>query len=287
MKRLIPLLLALMLLTSLCVPALADVAYVPRNDFLERHTNECRYENRAYYTNGPSGYAMLWDSPKGAPQTALPNGELYYVSWVYPGSDGSWGCVTLTDQANGWVKLAEMLPDYDYRAFDADHSSEYDNSERTLKAEPGKEIQLYKYPGSGEVVSVLDTNWLGDEGGEISFNQLFTDPAGRVWGFLGYLFGHREAWICLDDPYNAALEPDENCVKLTFAQPDVASPQTSTIDDTKKLVITAPASEETIDAANKAAQKTGLGSLIGAGGVVVIALAVLVEVLRRKRMRKY
>jgi len=300
MKRFLTLLLALLLLSALAVPALADVAYMPRNDFLEKHQSDCSYENRSYYANGADGLVMAWDSPKGAPSAAIPNGNLFFVSYVYTDEKGeTWGCIEYDPRTkenasswggggvSAWVKMGDMLAEYDWRAFDADHRSEYTAEERSLTAEPGVVFQLYRYPGSGEVVSTLDSGWLG-VGETITFNQIFTDPAGRDWGFIGYLYGHRNAWVCLDDPANGALPADENCVTLSFNQAGgTESPQTSTFDDLKPNRIHPRASDEAVEKADKAAQKSGIGALAGAGGVVVIALAVLAEVLRRRRGRRY
>ena len=29
---------------------------------------------------------------------------------------------------------------------------------------------------------------------------MFTDEAGRTWGFVSYMYGHLDGWFCLDDP---------------------------------------------------------------------------------------
>ena len=218
MKRLFTLLLALALLCALTVPALADAAYLPENNFLTRHMDECSYVSRSYWTNGPSGYVLARKTPDSAEATPLPNGGIYYVSYLYK---DRWGFVefdkdTLQSKVygsgSGWVDMAEMTPDYDNRAFMADHADELVSEIADLAWDEPQNVFTYKYPGSGVVLEELERNWFGGE--TIVFNTLFTDPAGRRWGYCHYLYAHRDFWVCLDDPYNGALPPDENCVTI-------------------------------------------------------------------------
>ena len=83
MKRWFSLLLLIALLCVLALPAAADVAYMPRDNFLEKHWEDCRYENRWYWTNGEAGYVLAHKTPDSKAATPLPNGGKYYISNVY------------------------------------------------------------------------------------------------------------------------------------------------------------------------------------------------------------
>ena len=76
--------------------------------------------------------------------------------------------------------------------------------------------------------------------------------------------GRRNSWVCLSDPGNDALEPDEN-----FTAPE--------------LIPAASASD--LAAAVKAAKSPNAYLYAGAAGVVVIAAAVLIVTLRRRKHR--
>ena len=221
-KRLFSLLLLCALLSALAAPALADVAYLPRDNFIEKHWDECSYENRWYWTNGAEGYVLAHKTPGSAEAAPLPNGGKYYVSNVYR---DEWGVLeydpdTLENalgngSVSGWVKMSDMAADYDADAFYADHRSELvTDGDAELEIDSGRTVYLYKYPGSGEVTGELSGSWGGDP---ISFNTRFTDPAGRQWGYCNYYYGHRDFWVCLDDPFNDALAPDENSVTIVTA----------------------------------------------------------------------
>ena len=88
MKRLFSLLLLIALLCAPVLPAAADVAYMPRDNFLEKHWDDCRYESRWYYANGAEGYVLAHKTPDSKEATPLPNGGKYYISNIYK---GEWG----------------------------------------------------------------------------------------------------------------------------------------------------------------------------------------------------
>ena len=229
MKRLFSLLLLCALLCAPVLPAAADVAYMPRDNFLEKHWGDCRYESRWYYANGTEGYVLAHKTPDSKEATPLPNGGKYYVSNIYK---GEWGVLeydpdTLANDlgntsVSGWVKMSEMTADYDNRAFMADHAGELVSETADLAWDEPDNVFTYKYPGSGVVLEELERGWFGGE--DIVFDTLFTDPAGRRWGYCPYLYGHRDFWVCLDDPYNGALPPDENCVTIVTKPPAAPAP---------------------------------------------------------------
>lgn len=265
MKRIFSAVLLLILCLSLAAPALADVAYAPQDSFWEHHSRDCVYEDRCYYTNGEDGYVLVYGSPAGKAEDVLPNGLRLYISYSY---NGEWGCVeydrddpvggSWKNYASGWIKMSGLTADYDYRAFAAEHSGEYTEINVILPME-NEPVYTYKYPGSGEVYEELDPQWARDD---LYFSSVFTDPAGRDWGFVGYYYGHRNFWVCLDDPHNDTLEPDENF----------------------RVVETVPAADaDAMAAALKTAKAPTLYLYAGAFGVAVIAAAVLAAVLRKRK----
>ena len=270
MKRFFTALLALMLLCALTVPVLADVAYEPDDAFFRRHSGECRHENRAYYTNGAEGFVLACDAPGSGAKAALPNGICYHIYYTYDKNGDLWGYVEFDpdDPANfenwrnfvpGWVPMADMTADYDNSAFFTEHGDEYVQKDAELEIAFQDTVYTYKYPGSGIVLEELHGDWARNP---LTFTSVFVDPAGREWGNVGYYYGHRNFWVCLDDPYNAELPPDENF----------------------RAVNTVPAaSAEVMTAALNGAKAPNLYVYAGAAGVIVIAAAVLVFVIRKKK----
>ena len=264
MKRCLSVLLAALLLLALSATALADVVFEPNDSFYERHRGECSYENRSYYTNGADGFVLIYSSPVGSAQRSLPNGTLIRVYYTY---DDAWGQTEFladagdgsSERVSGWVRMSDMTVDYDSRAFWAEHSGEFITKEATVTPRADAVIYGYKYPGSGIVAGEISGSWARDE---LYFNTVFTDPAGREWGEVGYYYGRRDFWVCLDDPYNGALEPDENY----------------------REVVTVPAaSEEAAADALREAKAPTAYLYAGAAAVAVLAGAVLAGALLRKK----
>ena len=273
MKRIFMLALALLLALSLAAPAFADVAYEPNNRFFQSHSGACRNEDRGYYSNGAVGCALVYDAPDGKAAAALPNGVIYWIYYTYDSDGILWGQLDYDpddpgnrdnwrNYVSGWVQMDDMTATYDYQAFYAEHKDEISPSERSLEIDPEETVYAYRYPGSGEVIDVLDGQYYSDE--PIPTETEFTDDAGRTWGYIGYWRGWRHMWVCLDDPYNPALEPDENC---------------------RVPAVTPAASAEEMAAILKAAPSGTSNAYLSAGaaGVVIIAAAVLFVVLRRKK----
>ena len=272
MKRLFTALLALMLLCALAVPVLADVAYEPDDGFYKRHAGDCKHEDRSYFTDGADGYVLVYGSPTGDAANVLPNGVQYWIYYTYDRLGERWGYLEYDpddpasrenwrNYVSGWVKLADMACCYDYRAFEAEHGSEYVQKDAELRIAYRDTAYTYEYPGCGVVLEELDGSWADNP---LTFSQVFVDPAGREWGFVSYYYGHRHFWLCLDDPYNPELPQDENY----------------------RAVNTVPAaSAEVMAAALSAAKRPTAYLYAGATGVAVIAAAVLVFTLRQKKKR--
>ena len=296
-KRLFSLLLLAALLCALAVPAAADVAYMPRDNFVEKHFQECRRESRWYWTNGAAGYVLAHKTPESKEATPLPNGGKYYISNIY---QDRWGVLeydpeTLENRlsngsVSGWVDMDEMVVDYDNQSFMADHAAELVSDPAELELHDDTVVCSYLYPGSGELLDTLQGWW--SDGEVLSLSPVFTDPAGRRWGLCGYFYGHRDFWVCIDDPGNAELPADENHVAVvtrdaapapTEAPEPTQAPSPTPAPAGKTIELTPPADDAAMQQAAKENGGSGPYLLAGAGGVIVVAAAVLAAALKKRK----
>ncbi len=243
--------------------ALADVIWEPRDDFYDAHAGECEYLSREYTANGPQGYLTLWEAPDSTAQEAnLPNGEIVGCSWLYTAPDGEvWGGTEYGEEEENWAwfKLSETVVVPDYLTFQEEHGEEfipydsaYDHALDGLET-----VVLWKYPGSGAIVwEDADTEWFQNTSMASAFETCYLDEEGRFWGYIGYIYGVRNSWVCLSDPANPSLaktEPEETAELIPAAE-TVPEPESG-------LPVTA----------------------IVLVGAVVIATAILIPVVCRKK----
>lgn len=198
MKRFLSLVFAVLLLLPSAVAA--DVILEPENGFFRTHRNECRLrDGRTYLTNGPDGSLNAYTAPGGTVSKALQNGTGFYCQWTYTDRDGNvWG---FSEAYDAWVPLGYTLVQYDFIAFAEDHRNAITYNREQLAIE-GESACLYPYPG-GPNPFVMD----GLQGTVPS--QCYTDEQGRRWGFISYIYGLRNYWVCLDDPGNDGLTGEE------------------------------------------------------------------------------
>ena len=205
-RKLLALLTAMLLMVTMVTPAFADIIWEPYGDnFYEKHRDECSYHDRCYLANGEKGYVTVKTSPDSLGDvTNIANGTRFFVVHLWTGKDGAqWGVGYPAGEFDsvGWVKLSEMAMVYDHISFEEDHShefGEYDGSGDDL----GKAL-VFSYPG-GTVKSTLEEN-AGYMPFAESFHNLYTDENGLRWTYVGYYMGHRDGWVCVDDPMNEAL----------------------------------------------------------------------------------
>lgn len=202
-RKLLALLTAVLLLSAVVLPAFADVIWEPENSFYNRHADECTYHDRSYLANGGDGYVTVRTAPSTYSEVAnVANGTRFFVQFLWTDESGAqWGVGYPAGEFDkmGWVPLADMACIYDYRDFEEDHGAEfrdYDGSGDELE-----EALVFTYPG-GTVSSTL-TRGGGDT--SFSFRSLYTDENGLRWTFIGYYMGHRDGWVCIDDPMNETL----------------------------------------------------------------------------------
>ena len=201
MKKLLLInLLVLLLLAATPVVAYADVVVEPENAFYDRHRDDVIYLGRNFVVNGPDGYASVVKAP-GSKVTSkqLENGEVVNLQYscLYDGE--FWG---LSFWPTGWIRIDQLLVLYDYVSFEEVHIGEfyqYEGDFAVLK-EAGTAIS-WPWPGAETLV------WEYESVDMDNFHVVhaYIDPSGREWGFVTYLYGDRNIWICLDDPVNSDM----------------------------------------------------------------------------------
>lgn len=235
-KRLFTLFCSLVLVLSLIPVAHADMIWTPNNAFFESHYDDCTYVGRSYYANGADGYVTIWNSPDGGIVTEqYENGFILPVYWQYE----DWGCVSVwgdEGSVEGWVPMANLVLIYDHISFAEEHASEIKdyNGEFADYSGDGVGIVFWDYPGAAEPKLVWDFDDIapqltGSADGYSYISQTYVDEAGLTWGYVGYLYGSKNLWFCLDDPKGESL----------LAQTDIADP------DAQPTIIIAPADPNT------------------------------------------
>lgn len=210
MKRFWTGVLTWVMLLALAAPASADVLWTPINDsFFEKHYAECTFVGRSYYANGAEGFVTMWNAPGStAVIHQFENGEKLSVAWIYE----DWGCVNARvdgEWIDGWIPMEELVLIYDHISFAEEYADqiqpyggEFADYEGSLAV-----INFYEYPGAPEVKIEYSYNErevrkvLTGSGDAPSYIQsVYVDEQGLTWGFVGYMYGHMDAWFCLDDP---------------------------------------------------------------------------------------
>jgi hypothetical protein len=82
----------------------------------------------------------------------------------------------------------------------------------------------------------------GLNAGNAAASTYYTDPQGRVWGFIGYLYGHRNIWVCLSDPLNSDIPafnpaPPPTPWEPTLEHVDIGEPVSGTVVIIAVLVV--------------------------------------------------
>ncbi len=216
MKRKLPVLLMLILMAALLVtPAFADVIWEPDNSFYSRNRDDCTYHDRAYLTNGEKGYVTVETAPGSLVEVLnIANGTRFFVQFIWTDKDGSqWGVgYPAGDREHqGWVPMEQMALIYDYVSFQEDHGAEFTEYDGSVA--PMEQACLYAWPGGVYSYTMeFETDYMTSND---AFQTIYTDGNGLRWAFIGYYMGHRDGWVCIDDPMNENLGVDGY---LTVAQ---------------------------------------------------------------------
>jgi hypothetical protein len=198
MKRTISLLLALIFVLALTPAVRADVIFEPQDSFYWEHRGECQYLSRTYYADGPDKVAVVYRSPESsAVVERVKNGDELWISYTYEDKNGiSWGyCENYEEDWAGWVPMDYLLLKYDYICFQEEFGDRITTPEEYGVLSAEGDVYLWNYPGSEDsMIYTVDREY------PPAYEAVFTDDAGRNWGYIGYDRGIRNVWVCLDDP---------------------------------------------------------------------------------------
>lgn len=218
-RKILTLFLAALAILSLAVPASADMIWEPRDDFYEKHWEECDYVGRDYVLAGYDGKVTVFTAPGGMNKLTLDNGLLVGIQFTWEGKGTTWGYLVRWDEnrdnrTEGWVPMDDVSLVYDSKQFMEDHAGEIKSTDPVPV--DFHEAVLYSYPNgpAGGVLNEEPDYQRFDE----TFTQVYTDENGLRWGYVGYYMGIRGFWICLDDPMNKELDTEIMPVAPSAAQ---------------------------------------------------------------------
>lgn len=263
----------------------ADVLVEPMDTFYEDHAAECTHVGRAFTANGPDGKVYLYKSPELPEVVATwENGFKASIMFTYEDSRGTlWGVYDDYRGTVGWMPMEYMELIYDSISFQKEFSEEIVEQSGELHAEDLEgTILFWKYPGSEEceALSVDDTEDYLPE-----YNGVYVDGNGKRWGHIGYYFGRRDTWICIDAP-GAEFEqlyPDGAPQIGEQAEENADAETAEPVGQEKESAETTESKQES---AGRIVPKPDYGVMALAAGLVLlvaVATAVLLVVLRKKR----
>lgn len=234
MKKLLVLLLVTILLTVCALPASADILWEPYdNDYYMRKSYES-FTGIARIYDVPDGMTVnFYESPeRGRLIKTVEAGTRIYVGFSQTLQGEVWGVgYPLGDwETEGWFRLGRLQLEYDHEAFCKDFSDRIEavtgSMDATRLTAP---VPTWTYPGSGVIDTTLNCIWEENQfnDGKLEYRQLYTDPDGGQWGFVGYFMGPC-GWIYLDDLYTETPpsfpQTPENTVTDTSPTEDAPTP---------------------------------------------------------------
>lgn len=257
MKRIFCLLLTLVICLSAAATARADLIFEPDDSFFSDNWEECQYHNRYYFAQGPNGGVTVYGSPESPVEDArLENGQPLWISHIYTDAEGiEWG---YTEQFNGawagWVPMDYLLLKYDHICFSEEFADRI--TEVTGELSTDGNVYFWNYPGSDDFVEVpVDGDYLP------GYSKVFTDDAGREWGYVAYHMGIKNVWICLDAP-----TADYDTLYAAHSPQQVTHPVMPDIADAEEIKPAGP----------------GLGGILAAAGAVAVLSGGFLWITRRK-----
>ncbi len=199
MKKIICLLGMMTCFLFCTISVRADVIWEPEDDFYENHRSECTHVNRQFIAAGPDGVVILYKSPESDKEVATwENGYQTWISFTYEDGQGIvWGFPSGWEEKSGWVPMEYMKVVYDSISFMEEHRNRIEEQSGRLDESYKDDIVYYwKYPGSADGGSINMQDWEYTP----DYSSVYTDEEGRSWGYVGYFYGYRGVWICLDNP---------------------------------------------------------------------------------------
>ena len=296
MKKTLSFLLSVLLLLAVLAPAaLADVVWEPlENDFYKEHADEFSLCRERLILNGRDGTVTVYDKPDGKSLGTVSNGGKVNSEWIWK---GSWYMIKnpFSDDWNdmAYVRGEDVVKAYDSDSFMAEYDAQIVSSNPPAKLtmpEGSDALCLYTYPGSGVVAQKFERDWL--DGTTVTFNLLFKDEDGLTWGYIGYLYGMRDVWACLDDPTNEALpykgrdtEVLDQLIPAAGESQAAASENTSESASENASESTSVGPKPSFQTEDKGGSLSPFALVAILVGAVVVVAAVLLVVLRRKNGR--
>jgi len=169
------------------------------NEFESRYREHILNLARVFVVSGDNAYVSVKDAPDLQNEiTRLEKGEsiFMYYSCLYDGEFWGFMSIPYSSPAEfGWVRLSELLVLYDYVAFIEDNIDDLFHYYNVNEIES---VIAWQWPGSGVPLWTV----IGADLGMHNIDYFYRDADGRVWGFIRYLYGGGNIWLCLSDPVN-------------------------------------------------------------------------------------
>ena len=206
MKRIFTAILALILVLGLSQTAFADMIYEPRDNFIQSHQEDCRstYYWHRYKASGDANVPVQYMPEDDEVIAMLAPDEVFSSNTTYTAPDGTiWYYYGSASMDAGWVSGDYVTRLYDSDLFLENYARDIVHSQETLNVYELEQIVFYYYP-NGEQMAVQPLTFAksdaSPEEAVISFDTLYKDDAGRIWGYVGYFYGPQNAWICISEP---------------------------------------------------------------------------------------
>ena len=279
LKRCFAFLLATVLL-SLPLAAWADVLIEPNSDFYTRHRDECAYMNRDFYANGQDGFVSVKKEPGSQDEvTTVVNGETLFIMFTYNLGGEVWGvadfnapAVSYNQRLSGWVPMDQLVLVYDYLSFDEEHQAEFYPYTGGYEAlYEGGEIVFWTWPGSGEAAWTFKPDNIENNQNFLTADHAYKDSDGREWGFFPYVYGHRNSWVCLSDPFNSSLPASDPAPRPELRPPK----EPDAVNTSTDAPVTRPADGENPETSDAGGPPTLLIVILVSALVVGTALLIL------------
>ncbi len=199
MKKKICVLLAGICLVISPLQVQADLIWEPRQDpFYAEYADQCVYENSTYIANGSQGTVTVYESPDDLKEVDVwENGKSAYISFLYTDEEGErWGIYDNGDvNQSGWIRIEDMVKRYNAGSFAEEFQDRIVEEEGELDNTGLSEAYFWTYPGSKDNNSMNIAGFNAPQ-----YHSVFVDEAGHRWGNIGYYYGRKNVWICLDAP---------------------------------------------------------------------------------------
>ena len=200
-------------------PVKADLIWEPyEDDFYSKNYQDCKHVGADYITNGEAGYVTVYKAPDSSKEVAkFMNGKRFFVSFSWEDKGGNvWGVIEMNPRGIeegeyirdgitlGWVCMTDMAKVYSSGDFKQEHQDEFGEYQGELDEYVIEEgIVLWDYPGGKSSPNKL-LSYLNDE--PPMYDYLYTDPDGNRWTYIGYYYGYRNVWVCIDAPEEEQIE---------------------------------------------------------------------------------